>query len=107
MRIPVGIRSPGRGLPEPMNPALTTAETEACLEILYRGLVSIRIAAQDGNTARAVAIADALHNLPHLLSKGHERDWSIATFRELFLDPLGESYPDLAGLSQPLDELGP
>ncbi len=88
-----------------MNPNLSPAELAACLEILYRGLVSIRLAALDGDTARAEAIADALHNLPHLLSVGHERGWDIAGFREMFLDPLVERYPDLAGLAQPLDGL--
>lgn len=61
-----------------MNPNLSPAELAACLEILYRGLGSIRLAALDGDTARAEAIADALHNLPHLLSVGHERGWDIA-----------------------------
>jgi hypothetical protein len=88
-----------------MNPELTPEECVACLEILYRGLVQIRLAAMDGNAQRAEAIADALHNLPHLLSVGHERGWDVATFAELFLEPLADRYPDLAGLSQPLDEL--
>ena len=87
-----------------MNPALSTREIDACLEVLHRGLVQIRLAAI-GDAPRAAAIADALHNLPHLLSVGHEREWSIATFRALFLDPLAETYPECAGLTQPLDEL--
>jgi len=88
-----------------MNPNLTSEERTACLEILYRGLVQIRLAGIDGNAERAEAIADALHNLPHLLSLGHERGWDLLTFKALFLAPLAEKYPDLAGLSQPLDEL--
>ncbi len=89
-----------------MNPNLTPVECTACLEILYRGLVQIRLASLDGNAQRAEAIADALHNLPHLLSVGHERGWDVPTFNELFLAPLIERYPDLAHLAQPLDSLG-
>jgi hypothetical protein len=88
-----------------VNPNLTPEECAACLEILHRGLVQIRMAGMAGNAQRAEAIADALHNLPRLLSVGHEYGWDITTFRKLFLEPLGERYPDLAGLSRPLDEL--
>ena len=88
-----------------MNPALSSREIVACLEVLYRGLVAIRLAAMAKDAARAEAIADALHNLPHLLSVGAEREWSIATFRASFLDPLAEKYPEHAGLAQPLDDL--
>jgi len=90
-----------------MNPNLTPDECAACLEILYRGLVQIRLAGMDGNAERAAAIADALHNLPRLLSVGDKYGWDLATFKALFLAPLGERYPDLAGLSQPLDDLAP
>src|ERR1700709_1197670 len=88
-----------------MNPNLTADECSACLEVLYRGLVQIRLTATDGNAERAAAIADALHNLPHLMSVGHTQGWTVASFKELFLAPLCERYPDLARLSQPLDEL--
>jgi len=88
-----------------MNPNLTPDQHSACLEILYRGLVQIRIASVEGDTERAEAIADALHNLPHLLAVGHERGWDLATFVELFLTPLTQRYPDLAGIEQPLAEL--
>jgi hypothetical protein len=88
-----------------MNPKLTPEESAACLEILYRGLIHIRLDAIDGKTDRVEAVADALHNLPHLLSVGHERDWDLDKFRQFFLAPLIERFPDLAGLSQPLDEL--
>jgi hypothetical protein len=86
-----------------VNRNLSLAEVHACLEILYRGLVQIRSCG--GNAERAEAISDALHNLPHLVSVGHERGWTLSTFRVLFLDPLVERYPDLAGLTQPLDDL--
>ena len=59
----------------------------------------------EGDAQRAEAIADALHNLPDLLRVEHEYGWTLVVFRELFLDGLSASYPDLAGLSQPLDEL--
>lgn len=88
-----------------MNPNLTPAECTACLEVLERGLLQIRLASAGGNAQRAEAIADALHNLPRLLSVGHKYDWDLATFKELFLAPLIEQYPDLAGLSQLLDDL--
>lgn len=42
---------------------------------------------------------------PGLLAAGGKRDWNVATFIELFLEPLVEQYPDLAGLKQPLGEL--
>ncbi|WP_146649309.1 hypothetical protein [Labilithrix luteola] len=88
-----------------MNPQLSPEECAACLEILYRGLVQIRNLSAAGDSARAEAIADALHNLPHLLRTGPQRGWDVATFRNLFLEPLIERYPDLAWLTQPLDEL--
>ncbi len=87
-----------------MNPALSEPEVDTCLEVLYRGLVEIRTAAEGGDSARASAIADALHNLPHLLSK-RGNGWTLAEFRELFLAPLVESYPDLVGLKEWLDHL--
>ena len=82
--------TPGPGILHPprvlaaTNPNLTPDQHSACLEILHRGLVQIRIASVEGDTARAEAIADALHNLPHLLGVGHERGWDLATFVELF-----------------------
>lgn len=88
------------------NPNLSPAETDACLEVLYRGLVQVRMLATGGDAERAEAIADALHNLPHLLSRGDQYGWDLTMFRSLFLDPLIERFPDLAGLAQPLDALG-
>ena len=89
-----------------MNPNLSSAETDACLELLYRGLAHVRMAAAGGDAERAEAIGDALHNLPRLLSRGDQYGWDLPTFRSLFLEPLIERYPDLAGLAQPLDALG-
>lgn len=86
-----------------MNTKLSPAAVDACLEVLYRGLVKIRIAAQDGDAARAEAIADALHNLPHLLMDGGSRwgqPWTVAGFRELFLEELIRRYPDLSALDE-------
>jgi len=85
-----------------VNTSLSVAETHACLEVLYRGLVEIRNCATAGDVARAAAVADALHNLPHLIIRSDKSDWSIRRFRELFLAPLIERYPDLVGLDQPL-----
>jgi hypothetical protein len=87
-----------------VNPKLSIAEHDACLELLERGLVYIRLAAMGGDAARAEAIADALHNLPRLLREGQKWRWSIAKFRALFLDELVAKFPDLEGLQQPLDE---
>jgi hypothetical protein len=58
-----------------MNPTLSTAEVDALLEILGRGLVHIRLLAGAGDSQRAEAIADALHNLPALLREGHR--WGL------------------------------
>ncbi len=79
-----------------MNPNPTPDEQTACLDLLYRSLVQIRVAAFARDAERVVAVADALHNLPHLLTVGHEQDWSLAAFDELFLQPLIARYPDLA-----------
>jgi hypothetical protein len=89
-----------------VNPNLSTAECDALLEVLERGMVQIRISANAGNAARAEEIADALHNVPRLISEGQKFGWTVASFRELFLEPLIESSPDLAGLAEPLDALG-
>jgi hypothetical protein len=86
-----------------VNPNLSPSEVDACLEILHRGLVEIRSSAAAGDCMRAEAIADALHNLPHLVSIGQRYDWTIATFLELFLEPLIERHPNLAYLREPLD----
>jgi hypothetical protein len=88
-----------------VNPELSIAEHDACLELLERGLVHIRLAALGGDAARAEAIADALHNLPRLLREGQKWRWSLAKFRELFLDELVAKFPELAGLQQPLDDI--
>jgi len=88
-----------------VNPELSSADQDACLQILERGLVYIRVAAMGGNANRAEAIADALHNLPRLIRDGQRWGWTIAGFRRLFLDELVRQFPDLEGLAQPLDEL--
>ena len=83
-----------------MNEKLSSPALDACLEVLARGLVQIRMAVQSSEHERAEAIADALHNLPHLLVDGDRRGWTIAEFRQLFLADLSHQYPDLAGLDQ-------
>jgi hypothetical protein len=83
-----------------VNRALSDTDADALLEILYHGLVLIRLAALDGDAVRAEAIADALHNVPHLLKEGDERGWTVLGFRELFLAPLVERYPDLRRLEE-------
>jgi len=88
-----------------MNSYLTTAEVEALLEVLYRGLLEIRLAGYAGDAARAEAIADALHNVPRLISEGDRWGWSIANLRALFLDGLTARYPTLSSIVRPLDDL--
>jgi hypothetical protein len=85
-----------------MNSMLSPKAMEACLEVLYRGLVEIRMASLGNDSVRAEAIADALHNLPHLLSDGDRRGWTIAKFREFFLADLVHRFPDLVGLDETL-----
>ncbi len=86
-----------------MNPTLSAAEMDALLEILGRGLVQIRLVAAAGDSGRAEAIADALHNLPTLLREGHRWGWTVTSFRDLFLAGLIERYPEFEGLRQPLE----
>ncbi len=73
-----------------MNLALSAAETDALLEVLRRGLIDIRSCAIDGDSEKAEAIADALHNVPRLLAEGDKWRWTIDGFRRLFLAPLAE-----------------
>lgn len=86
-----------------MNPTIAAPEIDALLEVLDRGLVLIRLAAAGGDAKRAEAIADALHNVSRLLREGDRWGWTVAGFREMFLVPLVEHYPDLAGLQQRLE----
>jgi hypothetical protein len=86
-----------------MNPTLSTAEVDALLEILRRGLVQIRLVAGAGDSQRAEAIADALHNVPTLLREGHKWGWTLTGFRDVFLAGLIERYPEFEGLRQPLE----
>jgi hypothetical protein len=90
-----------------MNPALAAEEQDALLEILERGLVRIRLLAASGDAERAEAIADALHNVPRLLREGQKWGWTIEYFRELFLVPLVQRFPEFAGLAQPLERIEP
>jgi len=92
------------GLPG-MNPDLSVSEVDALLDILHRGVVLIRHAAAARDAERAEAIADAIHNVPRLLKEGNRWGWTIAYLRTLFLEPLADRYPDLAGLHQPLEAL--
>jgi hypothetical protein len=88
-----------------MNPGLTRDEQDALLEILERGLVRIRLLAASGDTERAEAVADALHNVPRLLWEGQRWGWTIGHFRELFLLPLVERFPEFDGLQEPLNRI--
>ena len=80
-----------------MNSHLSTDQVDALLEMLSRALVQIRSAALDCNVARAEAIADAFHNVPHLLSRDDPKR-TVDEFRAHFLVPLIARYPDLEWL---------
>ena len=70
-----------------MNRALTDEQKDACLRVLYEGLIAIRMAAWHGDAALCDEIADALHNLPDLVRLGDEQGWSVEDFVRLFLGP--------------------
>jgi hypothetical protein len=93
----------GAGGSAHVNPALSAVEIDALLQVLDQAIIRIRQVAGRGDAARAEAIADAIHNVPRLLLEGQQWGWTIAHFRDLFLLPLVERYPELAGLEQPLD----
>ena len=80
-----------------MNLKLSGEEIDALLQVLSRGLVLIRAACQAEDSQHAEVIADALHNLPHLLREP-DPAWSAEEFRKLFLDPAVRIYPDLQEL---------
>jgi hypothetical protein len=82
---------------------LSASEADALLEILERGLVRIRVLAGAGDSERAEAVADALHNVPRLMREGHKWGWTVAGFRDVFLAGLIERYPEFKGLRQPLE----
>lgn len=73
---------------------MNTSDSTSYMQLLHRGLVLIRSACQCGDTGRAEAIADALHNLPLIL----DRPGELSRFSELYLTPLVQQYPDLAEL---------
>ncbi|HEY3355175.1 MAG TPA: hypothetical protein VGQ83_18120 [Polyangia bacterium] len=56
-----------------MNRTLSEAQVDAALEVLYLGLIEIRMAAMGGDTATCEAISDALHNLPDFVREGDKR----------------------------------
>lgn len=66
------------------------------LQLLHRALVLIRFACQGGDTQRAEAIADAVHNLPLHLGNAEQ----LRQFRDFYLQPLVERYPDLRELTE-------
>ncbi|MBI5534592.1 MAG: hypothetical protein HY898_17835 [Deltaproteobacteria bacterium] len=71
-----------------MNRTIEEEQFDACLGVLYQGLIAIRLAGWAGDATRCAQIADALHNLPDLLRTGHSRGWTVEQFVDLFLDPL-------------------
>jgi hypothetical protein len=86
-----------------VNPELSEEELEALLDVLVRGLCSIRRAAGMGKAREARAIAEALHNVPAVLKKGSH--FSLAYVRER-LAALSEVYPEQAAIARPLGRLG-
>ena len=79
-----------------MNRSMSPEEIDPLLELLEHGLVAIRIAALDGDTERAFAIADALHNVPRLILAGDTWGWTLAELHDSFLDGLVATLPSFA-----------
>lgn len=78
-----------------------TQDCAAWMEVLQRGLVYIRAACQAGDTSRAEAIADALHNIPAIVA-GRDH-YTLDDALNLFLLPLVKRYPDLQPLLDALN----
>ncbi|HEY3351688.1 MAG TPA: hypothetical protein VGQ83_00435 [Polyangia bacterium] len=79
-----------------MNRTLSESQIDAALEVLYEGLVALRMAAMAGDAGTCEAISDALHNLPDLVRVGDKRGWTVERFVYLFLSPLAERKPEAA-----------
>lgn len=71
-----------------MNKTLSDEQIDACLVVLYQGLLAIRMAGYRGDAPRCAELADALHSLPDLIRNGDSRAWTIEQFVEMFLEPL-------------------
>ena len=76
----------------------TRGRDDHALEILERGLVRIRLLAARGDTERAEAVADALHDVPRLLREGQKWGWTVDYFRNVFLAALEARYPEFSGI---------
>lgn len=73
-----------------MNKSLSDEQIDACLLVLYHGLLAIRVAGYRGDARRCADLADALHNLPDLIRDGEHRGWTMEQFVEMFLEPLAQ-----------------
>jgi hypothetical protein len=76
-----------------MNSTMCDEQKDACLRVLYEGLVAIRAAAWDGDAARCEQLADALHNLPDLVRAGDHLGWTVEAYVKMFLEPLVDDMP--------------
>jgi hypothetical protein len=82
---------------EQMSDRIDEARLDGYLELLRSTIIQARAACWDGDVERAEAILDAVHNLPGFLL-GKEYPEFDSTFRDHYLEPLVERYPDLVGL---------
>ncbi len=69
---------------------------DAYLELMRRGRVALRHAAWLGDAERLEAIADALLDLPHLLSACVRHSRPAESLREMFVARLRRTHPELA-----------
>lgn len=91
-----------------MNSTLSDEQKDACLRVLYEGLIAIRVAGWEGDAPRCAQIADALHNLPDLVRDRNSRGWTLQEFVELFLVGRGRTpSARLEAWSAPSDERAP
>jgi hypothetical protein len=68
------------------------AQRRKLCEMLHHALVEIRALAADGRGERASDLADAFHNLPQEMWCDY---FSLRYFRESFLGPYCEKWPDM------------
>jgi hypothetical protein len=69
----------------------TEAQRKKLCEMLFYALLEMRVRGSEGKAQQASDLAHAFHNLP--LGMWHN-DFSLSFFRESFLVPYEEKYPE-------------
>ena len=69
----------------------TDAQRRKLCELLHHAIVEIRLLGWAGKAGQAADLADAIHNLPSGMWRD---DFSLRSFREDFLAPYQQKYPD-------------